>query len=407
MRYRTRILFIDSLQVNSYFFDRFSELITKTVNNLSIEIRQLHYPHLMEFIKFPWKIYRHDPNWVPPLLMERKEFLDPKKNPFFHHAEVAFFMAYRGEEAVGRIAAIDNKLHNDYHGESVGFFGLFECVNDQAVADALLNQAKEFLKGRGLAAMRGPANFSSNDEWGLLVDSFDRPPVILMTYNPAYYVPLLEKHGLKKVKDVVAHYLEAPKEVPERIRRGVELILKRNEFTVRKINMKDFDNEVKRIKAIYNAAWEKNWGFIPMTDAEFDFMAKQMKQIVDPDFILIAEHKGNPVAFSLTIPNLNEALIKIHDGKLFPFGLIKLLWHSRKGQIRSVRVVTLGITKEHRNSGIDTVFYHKCFEEGLKKGVHWAELSWILEDNTAMNRALERLGGRIYKTYRILEMSLN
>jgi hypothetical protein len=227
-----------------------------------------------------------------------------------------------------------------------------------------------------------------------------------MTYNPPYYIELLERCGLAKAKDLLAHRVIVPKEVPERLRRGVDLIMKRNEFTIRTMNMKDFKGEVQRIKEIYNSAWERNWGFIPMTDAEFDHMGVQMKQVLDPDFVFVAEHKGKPIGFSLTIPNLNEAIIKLRDGRLLPFGLPKLLWHSRKGQIKSVRVITLGITKEHRNSGVDIVFYYKCFETAIKKGYVWAEMSWILEDNTAMNRAIERMGAVVYKKYRIYEMPI-
>ena len=371
---------------------------------MSVEIKQISQPGLNDFIRFEWKINRNDPNWVPHLLMERKEFLDPKINPFFEHSEVAYFMAYKNGESAGRIAAVVNHAHNSFHEDAVGFFGLFECINDQEVADALIAQAKKFVASKGMTSLRGPVNLSTNDECGLLIDGLNQPAQIMMTYNPEYYIMLLEKSGLKKAKDLFAYYVDVPAEVPERLRRGVDIIMKRNEFTIRTIQVKDFKNEVQRIKKIYNAAWERNWGFVPMTDKEFDHLGVQMKQILDPKFLFIAEHKGEPIGFSLTIPNLNEALIKIRDGRLLPFGLPKLLWHTRKGQLKSVRVITLGVTPQHRNSGIDIVFYYKSFEEAIRQKLTWAEMSWILEDNIPMNRALERMGAVVYKTYRLYEM---
>ncbi len=374
---------------------------------MSITVRQLNQKEIGEFIKFEWQIYSDDAHWVPHLLMERKEFLDPHKNPFFDHADVAYFMAYRNGQAVGRIAGIVNELHNKFHQDQTGFFGLFECRNDPDAAAALIGEAEKFVRQRGMTVLRGPVNFSTNDECGLLVEGFDRPPMIMMTYNPTYYIALFEQNGLVKCKDLIAYRLETPPSIPERLQRAVDLILKRNSFTVRTFNMKDFTNEVQRVKKIYNAAWEKNWGFIPMTDAEFDHMGKQMKQILDPDFLFIAEHRGEPIGFSLAIPNINEALIKIRDGRLLPFGLFKLLWNTRKGKIRTVRVITLGVVPQHRHSGLDTVFYHKTFEMGIRKGVQWGELSWILEDNAAMNRPLERMGATVYKRYRIYEKAVS
>lgn len=372
---------------------------------MSITVRQLNQKEIGEFIKFEWQIYTNDVNWVPHLLMERKEFFDPKKNPFFEHANVAYFMAYRDGKAVGRIAGIVNHLHNEFHQDKTGFFGLFECRNDPEAAAALFREAEKFVRQHGMTVLRGPVNFSTNDECGLLVEGFDRPPMIMMTYNPEYYISLFEQNGLVKSKDLIAYRLETPSAIPERLQRGVDLILKRHAFTVRTFNKKDFDNEVRRVKKIYNAAWEKNWGFIPMTDAEFDHMGKQMKQILDPDFLFIAEHQGEPIGFSLAIPNINDALIKIRNGRLLPFGLVKLLWHSRN--VRTVRVITLGIVPQHRQSGLDTVFYYKTFETAMRKGVQWGELSWILEDNIAISRPLERMGAFVYKRYRLYEKAVS
>lgn len=373
---------------------------------MGLEIRPVSHDRLGPFIAFEWEVYRHDPLWVPHLRVERREFLSPRKNPFFQHADVGFFMAYRDGRPVGRIASIVNHLYNEFHGDPSGFFGLFECFNDAEAASGLLDEARRYARDRGLARLLGPFNFSTNDECGLLVEGFDSSPQIMMTYNPAYYIDLIERNGFVKAKDLIAFRMDVPKTIPERLERGVSLIMRRNEFTVRTLNMKNFQKEVERIKHVYNSAWERNWGFVPMTDAEFDFLAKQLKQIVDPDLLFMAEHRGEPVGFALCLPNINEALIRIRNGRLLPFGLFKLLWYMRPGKVRSLRVLTLGIVKEHRNSGIDAVFYHKCFEHGMRKGYLWGEMSWTLEDNTAINRALERLGAHRYKTYRIYETPL-
>ncbi len=371
---------------------------------MSLQIRQIAPSEMGAFIKFEWDVYRNDSHWVPHLLMERKEFLDPKKNPFFEHSDVAYFMAFDSGRPVGRIAAVINHGHNAFHNDKTGFFGLFECMDNREAAHRLFDEARKFVTAKGMTTILGPVNLSTNDECGLLVEGLDQPPQIMMTYNPGYYISLIESYGFKKAKDLLAYYVDVPAESPERLRHGVDLIMKRNAFTIRTINVKDFKNEVARIKKIYNAAWERNWGFVPMTDKEFDHLGVQMKQILDPNFLFIAEHKGEPIGFSLTIPNINEALIKIRDGRLLPFGLPKLLWYTRKGQVKSVRVITLGVTKEHRNSGIDIVFYYKSFEEAIRQNIRWAEMSWILEDNIPMNRALERMGATVYKKYRLYEM---
>lgn len=373
---------------------------------MALEIKEVGFDGLKPFIDFEWAVYQNDPLWVPHLKLDRKEFLDPKKNPFFEHSDTAFFLAFRDGKPVGRIAAVVNHNYNQFHEDRTGFFGLFDCLDDAEAAKALLDRAAGFLKTKGRASMCGPVNLSTNDEAGLLVEGHGVPPVIMMTYNPKYYEKLLESYGLKKAKDLLAYRIEVPTAPPERLRRGCELILKRGGFTIRTVRMKDFKNEVARIKTIYNSAWERNWGFVPMTDKEFDHLGAQMKMVLDPDFLFIAEKDGEPIGFSLTIPNLNEALIRLRNGRLLPFGLLKLLWHSRKGAIDSLRVITLGITKEHRNSGIDTVFYYKSFEAAIAKKYKWAEMSWILEDNVPMNRPLLNMGAQVYKRYRIYEKPL-
>jgi hypothetical protein len=355
---------------------------------------------LKDFILLPWKIYRNDKNWVPALISERKDFLNLKKNPFFKHAEVKLFLAQKGNEVVGRIAGIVNHLHIQTHNEKCGFFGLFECIEDFEVAKILLDTAKSWLKSKGMEKLRGPADFSSNDQWGFLLEGFDSPPVFMMPYNPKYYLEFMKKYGLKKSKDLYAYSINRDRKPPERMYKVAEKIREKENLVVRKINLDDFEEEVKKIKEIYNQAWSRNWGAIPMTDEEFSHMAKEMKQIIDKDLVFIAEVDGQPAGFSLAIPNVNEALIKL-NGRLFPFGLFKLLYYAKK--IKSVRIITMGVIHKYQKRGIDNIFYTQTFDEGVKKGYTWGELSWILEDNVLMNRAAELMNARLYKKYRIYE----
>jgi len=361
---------------------------------------------LMEFIKLPWQIYRNDAHWVPPLIVERKEFLNRKRNPFFRHADLVFYLARRNGQTVGRIAGIVNHNHIEYHQEKAGFFGLFECVEDYEIAKALLDSVREWLKSKGMEIMRGPANFSSNEEWGFLAEGFDSRPVVMMGYNPPYYLYFMEKYGMVKAKDLYAYFIDESLPTPERVVRMAENIKKRENVKIRHINMKEFDREVEGIKRIYNSAWSKNWGFIPMTDEEFDHLAKNLKQIVDPYMVFIAEVDGKPAGFSLALPDFNQVLARL-NGRLFPFGIFKLLWHTKiRNKIDGVRIITMGVVPEFQKRGIDTVFYVETYNVGVKRGYTWAEMSWVLEDNTLMNRVLKLLGARLYKKYRIYEITI-
>ena len=357
---------------------------------------------LRAFLRLPWRIYRDDPNWVPPLLVEQRKLLNRRRHPFHRHADVRYFLARRGERVVGRIAAIVNHRHVEFHGESVGFFGFFECEDDPAAALALVARAGDWLRERGMTAMRGPMNFSTNEECGLLVDGFDSPPMIMMTHNPAYYERLLEGAGLRKAKDLFAYLLAEIRE-PDRLLRGVARLARRSEATVRPIRMKELKREVERIREVYNSAWERNWGFVPMTEAEFDEMAKQMKQIVDPELCLIAEIDGAPAGFVLALPDFNQA-IRHANGRLLPLGLFRLLWHARR--IDQVRVITLGVKPAYRRHGLDAMMMLRCYQRALELGYRRSEASWILEDNLPMRRIMDRLGWRVYKTYRIYEQPL-
>jgi GNAT superfamily N-acetyltransferase len=361
---------------------------------------------LMKFIRLPWQIYKDDPHWVAPLLVERKEFLDDKKNPFFEHAEVVFYLAERNGRTVGRIAGIVNRNHIEYHQEEAGFFGLFECVKDYQVAKALLDTVRDWLKSKGMEIMRGPANFSSNEEWGFLLEGFDSRPVIMMTYNPPYYLKFAESYGMVKAKDLYAYFMDETSYPPDRVVRMAESIRKKQNVRIRNIDMREFEREVDGIKQIYNAAWSKNWGFVPMTDKEFDHLAKNLKQIVDPHMVFIAEVEGKPAGFSLALPDFNQVLARL-NGRLFPLGILKLLWHTKiRNKIDGVRIVTMGVVPEFQKRGIDTVFYVQSFNVGVKRGYTWAEMSWVLEDNTLMNRVMKLLGAKLYKKYRIYEMRI-
>ncbi|NLE76275.1 MAG: N-acetyltransferase [Chloroflexi bacterium] len=364
---------------------------------------------LMAFIKFPFRLYKDDPYWVPPLIAERKLFFNPRRNPFYDHAEVQLFLAERAGQVVGTISAHINHTHNEFHDEKVGFFGFFEVMDDPGAAQALLHTACVWVHERGMAAIRGPMNFSTNEESGLLVDGFDCPPVVFMTYNPRYYQGFIEAFGMHKAMDLWAYKLDIAAVgqdmagFPPKLKRVVDLAMKRQRFTVRKVNMKDFENELGRAKVIYNSAWQRNWGFVPMSDEEIDHLARGVKGWVDPNLIFIAEIDGRPVGVSISLPDMNQPLLHM-GGRLLPFGWLKYLWHRRR--ISICRVFAMGVLEEYRAIGIDAVFYYLTAKNGLPKGYAMAEMSWILENNTMMNRAIQMLGGTVYKTYRVYEYPL-
>jgi GNAT superfamily N-acetyltransferase len=336
--------------------------------------------------------------------------LDRGKNPFFEHGEAEYFLAERGGEVVGRIAAIANRLHNETHGDRVGFFGFFEAVDDQQVADRLLEAAAGWLRERGFDTMRGPTSFSVNDEAGLLVDGFGSPPTVMMPHNPPYYEKLLLGAGLTPTKDLFAYQggdrtFTAYDPVPERLERAVEIMRQRMGITLRALDLRDFRSEVDRIKAIYNAAWEKNWGFVPMTDREIEHLAEQFRPVVVPDIIPMAEKDGKVVGFGLALPDLNVVFRGNRKGYLLPV-LPKLLWWLRREKIRKARIPLLGILPEYRGRGLDAVLYHWIWTKAAEHGMYWGEAGWILEDNAAMRAGLEKMRFTVYKTYRLYERAV-
>jgi GNAT superfamily N-acetyltransferase len=360
---------------------------------------------LARFIDLPYQLHRRDLNWVPPFKAEVRKLLDRQHNPFFAHADADYFLALRVDEVVGRIAAIHNRLHNDYHHDRVGFFGFFESVNDFQVASALVDAAADWVRQRGLDTLRGPMSFSVNDECGLLIEGFDMPNSIMMPHNPPYYLTLLETAGFTKAKDLIALQggsLERVVKPPERTERAVRLIKQRYGITIRPLDMTRFADEVELVKRLYNACWEDNWGFIPMTDAEIDALAKAFKPVVIPELVPFVEKDGEAIAFGLTLPDLNEALRTNRGGGMFPASLT-MLWKLRMKKLTRSRILLLGIRPEWRGKGIDSALYHWIWSKTGERGIGWGEASWLLEDNVGIIQGLSKAGFTPYQTFRILD----
>jgi GNAT superfamily N-acetyltransferase len=360
---------------------------------------------LRAFINLPYRLYRDQPHFVPPLRRERRDLFDKAHHPFFRHAEGAFFLARRNGQPVGRIEAIANHAHNQFHDDRVGFFGAFESENDRAVSDALLERAARWLGERRLQVIRGPVTHSTNEETGLLIEGFEEPPMVGMPYNPPYYAALLEAFGLTKAKDVYGWEVRAEQTIPEKIHRVADIVRKSTNVVVRRANFADYAGEIRRAMGVYNASWTRNWGFVPLTEAEFVHAADQLRPVLErfPEGVLLAEIAGRAVGFCLAVLDVNQALRRVPDGRLFPFGF----WHLYRGlrRVDQIRVMALGILPEFRHRGIDAVIYLELLSHGQRLGYRRAEIGWTLEDNRAMNRAI-LMGGRHHKTYRLYEAPL-
>jgi len=357
---------------------------------------------LYKFIRLPWKIYKDNQHWVPPLIRDVKFKLNREKHPFFEFARVELFIAENGNEIVGRIAAIVNERHNEFHNEKLGFFGMFESVDDVETARLLYTAAEDWCRKEGMERILGPVNLSMNDECGFLLEGFDLDPAIMMPYTLEYYLKLSEECGYVKAKDLYA-YFKGEVGVVDRIAKLVERVKRKEDVVVRPLDMKNLKRDVEIIKDIYNAAWEVNWGFVPMTPAEMDLMAKELKPIAEPELVLFAEVKGEPVGVAITLPDLNLVLKKL-NGKLGPIQLLKFLYYKRK--IKALRSVIFGLKKEYRRTGINVVLYYETEVRGAKIGYESCEMSWNLEDNDMINRFDEAVGGKLYKKYRLFEKSL-
>lgn len=375
-----------------------------------IEIRQVRTKDdLNRFIRLPWAVYKDDPAWRPPLLMDRKDHLNPKKNPYFQHAETALWLAWRGHECVGRISSQICRLHLERHKDKAGQFGFLDAVDDEAVFAALLNQAASWLKARGMQMMRGPYSFSINDEMGLLIDGFETPPCILMPHARPYYRTHIESSGLAKAMDVFAYDYRLQSEFPRAARLIMARAAKQGKIEVRHMNMSDFDNEIALIIDIFNDAWSDNWGFVPMTRAEVAEMAKKLKLLVTGGFGQIASVDGEPAAMIISLPDVNHAIRDL-NGRLLPFGWAKILWRLKLRKPTKGRIPLMGVRKKFQNGAMGAGLALSLIE-GIDayhgpRGAKQAELSWVLETNGPMNTLAKMVGAEPYKTYRIYEQQI-
>lgn len=369
-----------------------------------MEIRQVRsWREERAFVALPYRLYKGDPYWVPPLRSEQRKQLRPRTNPMLLHCDYALFLAWDGGQPMGRIAAFVDGHANDYWGTSIGFFGSYECVDDAELATALLSAARDWLQARGMTAMRGPISFESQN-WGFIVEGFDYPPTVMSPYNPPFYNRQMEAFGLRKVKDLEVYRGDASGGyvLPERFVRHLQRIQERHQVRVRTVDMKRLESEVRIIVDLANRSLAHNWGYAPVTDAEAAEMARSLKLILDPTVVFIVESAGQPIGFSIAFPDVNEVLRGL-DGRLFPFGIFKLLFGLKK--VNSYRLWALGIVPEFHRRGIDTLLYVKTYETLQPRGAR-VEANYVLEDNFAMKDALLKLGLQLVRRYRVYEMPL-
>ncbi|MCK4357988.1 MAG: hypothetical protein KAW92_04470 [Candidatus Cloacimonetes bacterium] len=352
------------------------------------------------FVNLPYKIYKDNKYWVPPFKKEIIFKLDDKQHPFWEHAKREVFLAETDSQTVGRIAAIIDYNYNQLWNEKMGAFGFFEVINDYEVVSALFDKAYSWLKENGMNNMRGPLSPSQNDECGFLLDGYDSSPVLMMPYNPSYYLEFTERYGFKKAKDLFAFYKAHDDKPSKQIEIMVKRLLQNPKISTRPLNMKNLEEDTKLIKELYNESWIKNWGFAPMTEKEFDLMVKELKKIVDPDLIWFAFYKGKPAGIAITLPDYNIVFKKL-KGKIGFIGLLKFLYYRKK--ITGSRALVFGFKKEYRRLGLPALLYYETEKAGIKHGYKWCELSWNLEDNVLINQFDEKVGGSLYKKYRIYE----
>jgi GNAT superfamily N-acetyltransferase len=374
---------------------------------VSVEVRPVRSRgELTRFIKLPWRLYRNEPLWVPPLISERKRHLDRGRNPFFEHAEAEYFLAWRDGEPVGRITAHVDQRFNEFQQNDWGLFGFFECEPDHDAAQALLATAEGWLRDRGRDRMVGPMDFTTNHECGLLVEGHEREPQILEFWHHPYYAELLERYGLVKAMDLYKWELHLDTALSNTLPVIFELAEKvepEHGVRIRHMRKRDFQQEVRRFMEVYNAAWERNWGFVPLTDSELEHYAKELKPLLDEHWAMIAEKDGETVGAALTIPDYNQVL-KHLNGRLLPLGWLKALLARRR--IDRVRVFALGVKPEYQHTGVAAGFYVEHYNMAQATPQKWGEMGWILETNTPMNRGMEAMGGKIVKRYRLYDKPL-
>lgn len=366
-----------------------------------------HSAQLSQFIRLPWRLYRDDPNWIPPLLFEQKQRLDPGKNPFFEHARVRLWLAWRGPRTVGRITAQVDELHQQRHGDPLGYFGMLEAEEDQAVVDALTATAENWLREQGMHCLRGPYNLGINEECGLLVKGFDTPPRVMMGHARPWYAQALEAAGYHNARTLIAYHMDPDFKRPPVMHKLLEYAGDR--VTVRPFNRRQVDRDLAIMRDIFNDAWYDNWGFVPFTEAEFSEVGKLLTSLLDDDFIAIAEIDGRPVAMNIALPDINQASRDL-NGRLLPFGWLKLLWRLKVGFPSQARVPLMGVRREFHRTRMGPALAFLVIDPVARamarKGVKDVEMSWILENNSAMRNIIESLGGVDYKHYGIYEKSL-
>jgi len=370
---------------------------------MSIEIKELPEAQLSAFIDYPYALFRDHPHWVGELKKDTLHLLG-LGHPFWRHGERKLLMAYRDGRPVGRLAAIVNSAHNSFHGENCGFFGFFDCEDDKGAAAGLFAAAEKHLRMKGMDIVRGPVNPSTNETCGLLVEGFDSPPMIMMTYNPPYYSGLIEAAGFARAKDLLAFNMAVPAGLPARFEKLLKRINRSGNITVDFVQIKKLDAAIADLKDIYNSAWEKNWGFIPMTEAELDDLGLALKPMLKPDYLFFARVDGKPAAFCLMLPDFNVPL-KAARGSLNPLTILPFLY-KMLFKVRAGRMLTLGVKKEFRGRGLEMFLIQKAMESGKKMGWEYGEMSWTLEDNTLINHTIESVCGKVYKKYRIYEKKL-
>jgi hypothetical protein len=358
---------------------------------------------ILRFLNVSYGIYQNDPNWVAPLLMDlKKVFTD--ENPLFQHARMELWVATQGGKDVGRIAGIIDDHFNKTAVKSAAFFGFFESIDDAQVCHGLFEVFREWARQQRAQLVQGPMNPTTNDECGLLVEGFESPPVFMMTYNPRYYLALMEAEGFRKAKDLLAFHMDLASIPLDRLNRIAAKVRSRNpEIAFRPILKKTLDADIAKVKEVYNAAWEANWGFVPMTDPEVDFMAARLKPLLMEGLIWLAEVGSEPVAFLLALPDYNPAMQPLRGHLLTPklLGFVPYLLGWKRPT--RTRVLTLGVIQKYRSKGLESAMLIEGLNVGFKAGVRESEASWILEDNVMMCRILEAIGGKPYKRYRIYE----
>jgi GNAT superfamily N-acetyltransferase len=364
---------------------------------------------LKRFVKVPFAVHRDSPQWVPPLIFERMEFLDRDKNPYFEHAEAEYFVAERDGEPVGRITAQIDERWDEYQGGSDAIFGFFESTEDPEVAVALLSAATEWAEAKGRERILGPMDFTTNDEIGILIEGYERRPMILEPWHPPYYRELIEAEGFEKAMDVLMWELQfgdlkEGERFDASIHAAAEKALDDEGIVIRNLRKREMADEVRRFSAVYNEAWGDNWGFVPVTEAEVEFQAKNLKQVIDEDWAYMAEKDGEVIGAALTLPDINQVMAKL-NGRLLPFGWARFLLG--KGRIDQLRVFALGVKHDYRHTGVAAGLYLKHLETAQKPGaITGGEMGWILETNGPMNRAMEGMGGEVVKRYRLYERAL-